>query len=26
LHQTDYFGNQAAMKPLLHVWSLSLEE
>jgi peptidoglycan/LPS O-acetylase OafA/YrhL len=26
LHQTDYFGTQAAMKPLLHVWSLSLEE
>lgn len=26
LHQTDYFATDAAMKPLLHVWSLSLEE
>jgi peptidoglycan/LPS O-acetylase OafA/YrhL len=26
LHQTDYFGTQAVTKPLLHVWSLSLEE
>jgi peptidoglycan/LPS O-acetylase OafA/YrhL len=26
LHQTDYFGTEAATKPLLHVWSLSLEE
>ncbi|MBR1213958.1 acyltransferase family protein [Bradyrhizobium sp. JYMT SZCCT0180] len=26
LHQTNYFGTEAAMKPLLHVWSLSLEE
>ncbi len=24
--QTNYFGTQAAMKPLLHFWSLSLEE
>jgi peptidoglycan/LPS O-acetylase OafA/YrhL len=24
--QTDYFGGAAALKPLLHIWSLSLEE
>jgi peptidoglycan/LPS O-acetylase OafA/YrhL len=24
--QVDYFGSGAALKPLLHVWSLSLEE
>lgn len=24
--QTDYFGTQGVMKPLLHIWSLSLEE
>ena len=26
LHQADYFGTEAVTKPLLHVWSLSLEE
>ncbi len=24
--QADYFGTQATMKPLLHIWSLSIEE
>ena len=24
--QTDYFGTQGVMKPMLHIWSLSLEE
>lgn len=26
MFQTDYFGTAAEMKPLLHTWSLSLEE
>lgn len=25
-HQSGYFGGAAALKPLLHVWSLSIEE
>lgn len=26
LHQTGYFSGEAALKPLLHVWSLAVEE
>lgn len=26
LHQTGYFDTESAFKPLLHIWSLSLEE